>query len=61
MPPLNDANLAVQSPIALKHTPDDGNHANGSVSGVDLQALVQSVTESVVRVIAEKYTLAPRK
>jgi L-fuculose-phosphate aldolase len=61
MPPLSDASLEAQSPIALKHAPDDGNHANGSVSGVDLQALVQAVTESVMRAIAEKYTVAPRK
>ena len=61
MPPLSDASLAVQSPIALKHAPDDGNHANGRVSGADLQALVQSVTESVMQAIAEKYALAPRK
>ena len=61
MPPLSDTNLAVQSPIALKHAPDDGIHANGRVSGLDLQSLVQSVTESVMAAIAEKYTLVPRK
>jgi L-fuculose-phosphate aldolase len=61
MPPMSDANLAVQSPIALKHAPDDGNHANGNVTGADLQALVQAVTESVMAAIAEKYTVVPRK
>lgn len=61
MPPLRDASFAVQSPIALKQAPDVGSHANGSVSGAGLQALVQAVTESVMAAIAEKYALAPRK
>ena len=61
MPPSSDANLAVQSPIALKHAQDDRNHANGNVTGADLQALVQAVTESVMAAIAQKYTVVPCK
>jgi hypothetical protein len=32
-----------------------------SASGVSFEALVKSVTESVMAAIAEKYTLVPRK
>ena len=64
MPPVNEARLEAQSPIALQPTPRNGNCANGSAAGVDRgdrEALVKSVTESVMEAIAEKYTLAPRK
>ncbi|MGB8030672.1 MAG: class II aldolase/adducin family protein [Terracidiphilus sp.] len=71
MPPLNDANLAVQSPIALQ--PTSRGAGNGSASQVDsaggsdgiggpnFDALVKAITESVMAAIAEKYTLVPRK
>jgi len=77
MPPLNDASLSAQSPIALQpasHGVGNGNAAEaesvdapesaGSPSGgsrIDIDALVKSVTESVMAAIAKKYTLAPRK
>jgi hypothetical protein len=67
MPPLNEAHLETQSPIALKQTPSDSGNANGSAHGpngassADLDALVKSVTDAVMAAIAEKYTLVPRK
>jgi hypothetical protein len=33
MPPLNDAGLAVQSPIALQPAPRNGNHTGASEAG----------------------------
>ena len=79
IPPVNEAHLEAQSPIALQPAARNGDHANGRASGVDsargpdsaggqedlrgldIAALVKSVTESVMDAIAEKYTLAPRK
>ncbi len=77
MPPLSDANLEAQSSIALQPASrsigngtaaaadrvDGSDSAGGpnSASGIDIDALVRSVTESVMAAIAEKYTLAPRK
>ena len=67
MPPVNEASLEAQSPIALQPTPRSGDHGNASASGaasgsgVDLEVLVKSVTESVMAAIAEKYALVPRK
>ena len=77
MPPLSDASLEAQSPIALQpasHGAGNGSAAvadsvdapesAGSASGgssTDIDALVRSVTESVMQAIAEKYALAPRK
>jgi L-fuculose-phosphate aldolase len=67
MPPLNDANLATQSPIALQPNPGSGNGSaaevsNGaSVAGLDVHALAKTVTDAVIEAIAERYALAPRK
>jgi L-fuculose-phosphate aldolase len=71
MPPLSDASLEVQSPIALQPTPRGVGNGSASVvdsasgpsstGGPNIDALVRSVTESVMAAIAEKYTLAPRK
>ena len=70
MPPLSDASLAVQSPIALKACAGNGSAAVVTASRPErrqaspvqtIHALVQSVTESVMQAIAEKYALAPRK
>ncbi len=71
MPPLNDASLEAQSPIALQPATRGAGHGSnsvvesaggpGSASSVDIDALTRSVTESVMAAIAEKYTLAPRK
>jgi len=75
MPPLNDANLSPQSPIALQ--PNLAGAANGGAgapnleagnpAGVDgprrlnFEALAKTVTDAVIEAIAEKYTLVPRK
>ncbi len=77
MPPLGDASLEVQSPIALQPAPRGAGNgsasavdsatspsSNGSidsVSGMDIDALAESITAAVMKAIAEKYTLAPRK
>jgi L-fuculose-phosphate aldolase len=65
MPPLNEAHLESQSPIALKQASSDA--SNGSARGpngassADHDALVKSLTHAVMAAIAEKYTLVPRK
>jgi L-fuculose-phosphate aldolase len=67
MPPLSEAHLETQSPIALKQTPSDGSSDNGggvnSARGpnIETQLLIKALTESVMAAIAEKYTLVPRK
>ena len=77
MPPLNDASLAVQSPIALQPAPRNGSHAGASAvdsapgagnagspanaGSIDIDALAKTITESVMQALAEKYALAPRK
>jgi L-fuculose-phosphate aldolase len=77
MPPLNDAGLSAQSPIALQPASRGVGNGNasvadsvdapeiagnpGSAGGTNFDALVRSVTDSVMAAIAKKYTLAPRK
>ena len=72
MPPLNDANLSTQSPIALQATPRGASNDNGAAAaidnagldnarGLDIDALAKTVTDAVIETIAEKYTLVPRK
>ncbi len=61
VPPLNEAHLEAQSPIALQPAPRNGSHGNPSASGVDPEALTKAVADAVMAAIAEKYTLAPRK
>jgi L-fuculose-phosphate aldolase len=67
MPPLNEAHLESQSPIALKQASSDGGSDNGSVANsacgpnVDTQPLVKAVADAVMAAIAEKYALVPRK
>jgi len=73
MPPVNQANLEAQSPIALQPTERGAGNGKASASALDIAAgpdgaggldtgeLVKSVTESVMAAIAEKYTLVPRK
>jgi hypothetical protein len=67
MPPLNEAHLETQSPIALKQPPSDGDNGNGSAANsarglnVETQPLIKALTDAVMAAIAEKYTLVPRK
>ena len=71
MPPLSDASLEAQSPIALqpasrgagngKASAGDSAGSPSSVSGVNIGVLVETITASVMAAIAKKYTLAPRK
>jgi len=71
MPPLSDASLEVQSPIALQPAPRGAGNGNasavdsaaspGSNSGIDMGALAEFITAAVMTAIGEKYTLAPRK
>ncbi|MEI9968816.1 MAG: class II aldolase/adducin family protein [Terracidiphilus sp.] len=67
MPPLSEAHLKTQSPIALKQASSDGSSDNGSTANsaggrnVETQPLIKALTESVMAAIAEKYTLVPRE
>jgi len=59
-PPVNEARLEVQSPIALQPAPRGASAVDGA-NGHAFDALAKRVTESVMAAIAEKYTLVPRK
>jgi hypothetical protein len=61
MPPLSEAHLESQSPIALKQASPDGGNGNGSAANVEPQPLIKAITDAVMAAIAEKYTLVPRK
>jgi L-fuculose-phosphate aldolase len=61
IPPVSEAHLEAQSPIALQPTPRNGSHGNASAFGVEPEAIIKAVADAVMAAIAEKYTLAPRK
>jgi len=71
MPPVNEARLEAQNPIALQPAARGAGNGSGSVDpsagsmssagSPAFEALAKTITESVMAAIAEKYTLVPRK